>query len=258
MNDRSEGRATNDWIRGEMGRIAESMGLDQLPMRDPGFDFYRMAVTIMRQTTGLGGQDLHDAAHEVLQRLFFNDRTGLPGVIFNFPSFWDKNHSAKFDVYFMYAMKQKSINYARNVARQKKNRALSIVPGKSDDNYGGVSEEELGEIQSPEDEVERREEEEKRNLVFGEIPQMLSSQRHGEKLLEIWEMMKKGYKLWEMVEELNAKGVTSPSGKEWGTGSVHKVRNTILELVKRFSEGRGINWKSVLSSRSSSRIIFGK
>jgi hypothetical protein len=237
--------------------MAQELGVDRLPMKNPDFDFFDFAVLKMKEL-GFRGQELFDVATEALQRLFFNTNTGGRGVIYHYLS-WYKNNPKKsaFDEYFKYAFRQKAYKYREQSVRRQKQRGLSIVPGQGQEGEG-ISEGELGESNSPLEEVQRRDEVQKRENVFQDVPKMLSEQRGGDRLVAIWDLMKKGYKLAEMAEELNTTGVPSAGGGPWGTGSVHKVKNQILGLVRQFLESRGIDWESISASRhSNSKVMFG-
>jgi hypothetical protein len=241
--------------------MADQLGIDELPMRRPDFDFYAHAVYHLKQM-GFTGQDLFHDAHEVIQLLFFNIRKGTEGPIYKYVD-WYENRvrdgipPQPFDEFFKYAFRQKAVTALKKSMNRAKKRGLSIEYGRGEDE-GSVGEEFLGEHGGPSPEAisMEQEEQEKRKGVFKEIPRMLSEHRHGDILISIWELMKKNYKLAEMADELNAKRVLAPRGGDWGTGAVHKVRNQVYGLVKRFLEQRGIDWESIAASRQGFRFGF--
>lgn len=261
----AEGQAMNAWIREvPMHEMANMLGIDELPMRRPNFDFYAHAVYHLQQM-GFKGQELYHAAHEVMQRLFFSFKKGAPAVMYKYVKWYEKRvgdglKPQPFDEFYQYAFRQKANTALTKLMGQKKKRGLSLDYEGGDQGEGGEfgqdSLEDTGAL-GPEQAASEREESEKRAEVFQEIPRMLSEHRLGDKYIPVWKLMSKNYKLQEMADELNAEGILAPGGGQWGTGSVHKVRNQIYGMVKRFLEQRGIDWESIVSSRNRKGFRFG-
>jgi len=259
----AEGQAMNAWIRETpMRQMADQIGIDELPMRQPDFDFYTHALHHLKQMN-FTGQDLYHAAHETIQTLFFNlgkRAKSVEGPIYKYVGWYEKqlNKGIKpqpFDEFFKYAFRQKAMTQLRKLMIRKKKRGLSIEYGRGDDE-GSLGEEFLGEHQGPSTEEIYSEKEEgaKRQKAFEEIPAYLAGNRLGDKFVVVWDLMQEGYNLREIAEELNAQGIPAAGGGEWGTGSVHKVRGQIISLVKRFLEQRGIDWESIVASRKGFRF----
>jgi hypothetical protein len=253
----SEGQATNAWIREvPMREMADQLGIPELPMRQPAFDFYAHAVYHLKQM-GFSGQELYHVAHEVIQTLFYNISKGTKGPVYKYVNWYEKQIAdgikpSPFDEYFKYAFRQKAFTARKKSLNQKKKqeRDLSIQEGWT------MEDEFLADTKTPgaEEISSEKEESKKREEVFEEIPKMLAKHRLGDKYAYIWAMMRKNYKLAEIAEELNELGISSPSGKEWGTGSVYKVRDQIYRLVKEFLESYGIDWHSIIASRKGFRF----
>jgi hypothetical protein len=240
--------------------MAAQLDIPELPMRQPDFDFYRHGVSHLRRMGFPEGQELYHAAHETIQTLFFNigkRAKSVEGPIYRYVKWYqdqiaDGVKPQPFDEFFKYAFRQKANTALKKSINQKKKRGLSLEYGSED---GGGIGEELGDTgPGPEAIYTEQEEREKREEVFEKIPQMLTDYRGDDKFVFIWELMKKGYKLEEMADELNALGIPAARGGPWGTGSVHKVRDTIYRLVKKFLEEHGIDWHSIAASRKGFRF----
>jgi hypothetical protein len=263
----AEGQAMNAWIRETpMRQMADQLGIPELPMRQAGFDFYTHAVHHLKQM-GFAGQELYHAAHEVIQTLFFNigkRARSVEGPIYKYVKWYEDQigdgvKPQPFDEFFKYAFRQKANTQLKKLLSRKKKRGLSIDYGSQGQDEGGVSEDFLGVSEEPsaEEAYAEKEESEKRAEVFKQIPTMLSEHRLGDKYVSVWNLMRKNYKLAEIAEELNVRGILAPGGGEWGTGSVHKVRNQVYGMVKRFLEQQGIDWESIIASRSRNGFRFG-
>jgi hypothetical protein len=259
----AEGQEMNAWIREvPMSEMAAQLEIPELPMRQPGFDFYAHALHHLKQM-GFAGQELYHAAHEVIQKLFFNigaRAKSREGPIYQYIKWYEKRIAKgfkpqPFDEFFKYAFRQKAFTARKKSLNQKKKKGLSIEYGRGEDE-GMVGEDFLEDTgaPSPEEVAAEQEEREKREEVFDKIPQMLKDYRSDDKFVYIWELMKKGYKLEEMADELNALGIPAARGGLWGTGSVHKVRDQIYRLVRAFLEDHGIDWRSIVASRKGFRF----
>lgn len=260
VSDEAERRMWNEWIRDTpMSQMAERLDIPELPMRRPNFDFYTHAIHHLKQMNFVG-QDLYDAAHTVIQKLFYNiskKAKSTEGKIYNYVKWYNKRIAQgfkpyPFDEYFKYAFRQMANTALREQIRQKEKSGLSIDYRGQGDDEGTVGEALLGDTGPGPAELFDKQEREENLREFSDM--LAKDPRHGDKYVYVWELMREGYKLEEMADELNSIGVPSPSGGQWGIGSVSRVRNIINRMAKEFLEGRGFDSGSISSFRGGFRF----
>lgn len=267
----AEGQATNAWIRAvPMREMAERLGLDELPMRQPGFRFYEHAIYHLKQL-GFEGQEKEHWALQVIQTLFFNigkRAKGPEGPIYRYVR-WYKKRVAKglkpqpFDEYFKYAFRQKAFTARTRWLRQKQKSGLSINYTMGGEEEGGVGEEFFPESRepSPYEVLRAKEENPKKEKALAEVPQMLVEHRNGAAYETIWDLMQKqketGKKYTDenMANILNSMQIKAPGETaEWNGGAVSRARYTIHELVRKHLKERGIDWESISAARKGFRF----
>jgi transposase len=257
-----EGQDYNFAIHQEiMPQIAKQLKLDVLPMKDPNFNFFAAAFVAVKRMTSLGGGDPYDAARDVMRMILTPTSKG-PAPIYRYASWYQKQKDEgetpqTFDAFFQMVVYQKRNTVLKNFGKRKKQRGLSIDYGR-EESEGSIGEELISDTgPSPEDIYAEQEERERRQKAFSDVPShLMTDQRHGHRYVAMWNLMKADYKmpLWKLADELNKEGITSPSGGQWGTGSVDKVRTRILTIVKHFLKDKGIDWESISASRRGFRF----
>jgi hypothetical protein len=157
MEKVQESESLNRWIRTEAQKIAEVIGLSEIPLKDPTFDFYGYTYKVM-QGYGLRGQNLYEGIYDVLREVMINLRTGGPGRVYRFPEWYERHPDRGFDEYFKMNVHQMAIKDARWRGRQKRRQRVPILPAGEEDFSGGISEESLGaEALTPDQIAEKRE-----------------------------------------------------------------------------------------------------
>jgi hypothetical protein len=251
----TEGQDYNYAIRSDiMPHLAEQIGLNALPMKDPNFNFFGAAFAAFRGTN-LRGAAKYDAARDVIRMILTPTSKGI-APIYRYAGWYQKQANQAqtphtFDAFVQMAVYQRVHPVLTTLGRKKRKPGISIG---REEGEGGITEDSLEDVKAPraEEIYQRQEERERRDEALSSVPsRLLTDERHGHRYLAMWELMKEDYKmpLWKLAEELNKEGVTSPSGGQWDTGSTHRVRNIILRIVRDFLEQKGIDWESISESR---------
>lgn len=227
--------ATNAWIRSQMDEMARQMGIDEVPMRQPGFNFYGWSLGYAYRL-GFRGQDQYHVVHIVIQRLFFS-LAGNKGVMYSFP---DQNYKKFFDDYYKMSFSQKILYDWGQMIKHKK--MHGTLP--SGDPAISREEMELGIEDSPDEYVAFKDEMDKFDRAMERVPQLLAKDtRHGGSLVDVWDLMREGLKLREIAEALNGRKVPTAKGGPWTEGTVDKAQASIQAAVRRLLESWGVDWR---------------
>lgn len=248
------GADLNRWVRDEVRRMCQEMGLDEVPMTDPDFDFFEYTISRLKIKTRTRGADLAEKAQVLIGHLFFDIQKRSEdkrGVIYHYPKNYAE-HKTPFDRYFKWGINQEINTQARERLYVKnKQNFVSIGEESNEISEGSLG----GNYEDPAEAMHKREEE--RSL--DQVHDYLLTQRRGPVLAFIWGLMRQGYGLQEIADALNEKAIEdvgtygTPQGGMWGSGVIGRMKDRIIDLVRNHL---GINAVATRRFKTSGRIVF--
>jgi len=268
------GKSYNYEIRRDiMPPLAAELKLDQLPMKDPNFNFFNAAVSFFSKYSDLKEADLYDAASDVISKILSPTSKGKAPISDYVRRYREQeaagNIPQPFDRYFNMSIfnpqKGKGWRVLRDLSQQQKKRGLPLDRGRY---YGGEGED-LGELIEPESrepspyEVLRaKEEDPKKEKALKAVPGYLKEQRAAPEVVQMWDMMleevKTGKKMTldMMSNVLNSMGIKGPSDfGDWDHNAAYRLKRKVYNIVQKFMEDSGVDLESIiLGSRKGFRF----
>jgi hypothetical protein len=258
-----------------MPEIADKLKLDELPMRKEDFNFYRFALYQLRKM-GFSGQDLEDTANNILSSLFYNPRTGEPGLVYGYPEWYRKRVSQgkkpqsfdeAFTWHFLKKARSELSKKIRKRQREKELGLLAIEHGRGESRHRGVVNEEilpLSREPGPHEALWAKEQDPKRAKALAAVPDYLKGLRAGDEIEPMWEMLqeenKTGKKLTlsTIANVLNSMGIEGPTKyKDWDTNAAFRLQQKVRKIVFDFLEREGVDMGSItLASRKGFRYCL--
>lgn len=230
--------AMNSWIQDELEDLATQLGMSEIPMANPDFNFFDYTKAVMRKR-GYAGLTLEEKTNETLQRLLFDMERGGPG-----PLLRQYDGRTPFDAYFKMAVNRRALTELRDdKAERSRLPSVNIKPSGKDEVTPGVSEETLGDnrVTGPNDEY--------LDQTVNNMLGYLSRERYGDILAVIFRLMTpeplgSGMDQGEVVQYLNTNQVPSPTGEtKWSPGMVNnyvrKIRDTMSRYIEDENKGEG-------------------
>lgn len=253
----SSKKSLNNWIYGELQKLAAEKGISQVPMKDPNFDFYGYTERKLK-ALGFKGFDLEAKVSDTIMRLFLDmeeaytevgegkaDSIGKGPLLRSY----DPTRGTPFDAYFKNAVNNRAKSESRDRSLAQENMPTTNIHqggGSDGEVIPGVAEEALGGGESDHgDSGMDLETKEYIDHNTSDLENYLLTQRHGRTLVLIYKLTApiefggSGMSQGEMTQYLNDKKIPSESGAtSWTPGMVSSYVMKLRKAVENWAMAR--------------------
>lgn len=219
----------NKWILSQLPPVAKRLGIPEVYLEDPEFDFFGYVQNVFKGK-GYRGLTVDEKSNETIQRLLFDMEKGGPGPVLR--QYDGRN---PFDAFFRFAVRRRVITELRD---DKKHRDLlptvNIAPSGKDEGTPGIAEETLegGPLEGPNDEY--------LDQTVENMLAYLARARAGDLLslvfrLSIPEPRGGGMNQKEVVDYLNKNEIPSETGQTtWSPGMLNSVKAKVQKVIEQY------------------------